>query len=187
MRVHELAGLYQLASSALIELLQGIGVPVNHHMCGLDEAQVEEAAKLLERIARGTEPLIFLCYSTKDKRFMDRLRGELSAAGFTVWTADRITPGTIAWTRAVEDAIERSRCMAVILSKNAKKSVWVTREINYAQQHNKPIVPVLARDDPSRVIPLELAASHWIDARGPKYQPAVKSLIRALRRQTGIR
>jgi hypothetical protein len=187
MRVHELASRYGLASKALIELLQEIDISVHHHMCGLEEGQAREARKLLERIRRGQEPLVFLCYSTKDNKFMRRLRGDLTEAGLTVWTAERITPGTPAWTRAVEDAITRSRCTVVILSKNAKKSVWVTREIHFAEQHAKRIVPVLARDRPADAVPLQLAGAQWIDVRSTRYQAGARSLIRALRRHLGLR
>ena len=179
MRVHELAKEYKLTSYGLIELLQGIGVPVEHHLSWLDESQVQTAKDLLTRISKGQERLIFLCYSSKDLEFMHRLRKDLTAAEITVWTAENIKAGTPSWVRAIQEAIIRSRAVVVILSENAANSVWVESEILFAQNRKKTIIPVLVKDEPDDAIPMILVRYQWIDARS-NYAAAVKKLIKDL-------
>jgi len=183
MRVYDFARRYKLSSRGLIELLRGIGIHVDHHMCGLDEQQVAAARKLMQRVQRRQEPLVFLCYSTKDLGFMRRLRTSLETAGFTVWTAEGIKPGTQSWVRAIREAIKRSRAVVAILSKNAEQSNWVGVEIHFALLRKKPLIPVLAKDDHTEATPLEIVTFQWIDARGKEYPRGARRLIEALRDQ----
>ncbi len=109
---------------------------------------------------------IFLSYSRKDNDFMPRTRDYLSAAGLSVWTDENLTPGTPAWTRAIEKAIREAKLFVIILSPDAKNSDWVERELAVAQDSCRiPIFPILVRGDEHTAIPLRLAATQFADAR----------------------
>jgi hypothetical protein len=125
---------------------------------------------------------IFLSYSRKDARLMRRLFADLSAAGFTLWTDDDLTPGTTSWMQAIESAIQSSGCLAVILTPDAKKSPWVERELSCATAYGIPIFPLLARGDEKSSVPLILKSYQWADIRKEReYRMSVRKLMRAVR------
>lgn len=108
---------------------------------------------------------IFLSYSRKDTDFMIRLRGHLRANAFEVWTDDRLEPGTPDWVRAIEQAIRESRCMVVILSPDAKESLWVGREISMAEERGLRIFPIFWRGEDDTAVPFRLINHQRVDAR----------------------
>lgn len=125
---------------------------------------------------------IFLSYSRKDARTMRRLHADLTAAGFTIWTDDDLTPGTPSWMTAVESAIQSAGCIVVILTPDSKKSTWVERELARASAHGVPIFPLLARGDERSAVPLLLSNHQWADIRKERdYRMSVRKLIRAVR------
>lgn len=127
---------------------------------------------------------IFLSYSREDTEFMQRIRGDLRAAGFEVWTDDTgLEPGTPAWETAVQRAIEAANCMVVLLSPAAKESLWVTRELSYAENQNLRIFPVLLRGDQKSSVPIRLSSTQHIDARRD-YPVALVQLTETIRRFT---
>lgn len=124
-------------------------------------------------------PRVFLSYSRSDTDIMKRVYDSLTKAGVEVWTDAALKPGTKSWTNDIEDAIETSEFMVVILSENAKKSTPIENEIAYAQAQAKPIIPVLARDNESKSVPIELIRVQRIDIR-TDYDRGIAQLIGAL-------
>lgn len=124
---------------------------------------------------------VFLSYSRKDSEIMRRLRDDLRAGGLTVWTDENLQPGTPSWKDSIEGAIEQAGALAVILSPDAKQSVWVERELDYARNQGVRIFPVLARGDSRKAIPLELSSAQWVDLRSEAdYVAGVQKLIGAI-------
>jgi hypothetical protein len=131
---------------------------------------------------RPTAIDIFLSYSRNDAAVMQRLRADLQAVGFTVWIDDLdLEPGTPSWQRAVEAAIHATRCMVVILSPAAKASVWVGRELSYAETLGLRIFPVLVSGDPTNAVPLSLINHQRVDLRAG-WQGVEERLAPSLRR-----
>lgn len=125
---------------------------------------------------------IFLSYSRKDARTMRRLFADLKAAGFTIWTDEDLTPGTPSWVQAIENAIQTSGCMVVILTPEAKKSPWVERELTHASAYGIPIFPLLAKGDQKTSVPLILSSHQWADIRRERdYRMSTRKLMRAVR------
>jgi hypothetical protein len=125
---------------------------------------------------------IFLSYSRKDARIMRRLYADLAASGFTVWTDDDLTPGTPSWMTAIENAIQASGCVVVLLTPESKKSRWVERELTSASNYDLSIFPLLARGDERSSIPLLLSSHQWSDIRKERdYRMSVRKLIRGIR------
>ena len=125
---------------------------------------------------------IFLSYSRKDARTMRRLFADLKAAGFTMWTDEDLTPGTPSWIQAIENAIQSSGCMVVILTPESKKSPWVERELAHASAYGIPIFPLLARGDERTSVPLILSSHQWADIRRERdYRMSTRKLMRAVR------
>jgi anti-sigma B factor antagonist len=156
--------------------------PSNNVM--MSQNKLNEASPNLPRQTGSSEnktkPHVFLSYSRKDKEAMQFVRTNLSAKGLTVWTDDiNLEPGTPTWTSAIEDAIEHAGCTVVILSPNAKQSIWVEREITYSEAHTKRIFPFLIEGDTRSAVPIRLVSSQLIDARD-NYSSAIQHLIFAV-------
>jgi TIR domain len=108
---------------------------------------------------------VFLSYSRKDTRIMQRVRDDLRAAGLSVWTDEGIEPGTNSWKQSIQDSIDNASCLVVILSPDAKKSEWVGRELDYANAQRLSIFPLLSRGNEANAVPLSLISSQFVDIR----------------------
>lgn len=129
------------------------------------------------------EPIdIFLGYSRQDLDTMRRLHDDLRSNGFTVWTDEiGLEPGTRHWQSEIEEALNRSRCMVVLLSPQARASEWIGREIHYAQLVGLYIIPVLIEGTESTAVPFSLLGTQWVDMRSVYDEPLHRKLIPTLR------
>jgi formylglycine-generating enzyme required for sulfatase activity len=123
---------------------------------------------------------IFLSYSRKDLDLMRRIRADLQALGFTVWTDEGIDPGTPLWDAAIEDALKTTGCMVVILTPNAVNAKGLRDEIHYANIHEIRIFPVLAVGDAKTSVPYRLSGTQWTDIRAD-YRAELQNLCTAIR------
>lgn len=130
---------------------------------------------------------IFLSYSHKDAPIMERVKSTLLDNKLKVWTDEDLIPGTPVWEQAIEKAIESAGCLTVVLSPNAKASIWVRQEIGYARIQDIPIFPVLADGKENTSVPLGLTYAHWTDIRDEaKYESEMQKLITAIANHLGI-
>lgn len=128
---------------------------------------------------------IFLSYSRKDSATMRRVRDSMIAAGLTVWTDEGIEPGTESWKQSIQQAIEHCGAMVVLLSPDAKRSVWVKREIAYARTHTKRVFTLLARGTRQTSIPFELVDTQFVDIR-THYKYCESQLVPVILEHLGI-
>lgn len=119
---------------------------------------------------------VFLSYSRVDNKIMQRIKNSLRQAGLKVWTDEGIVPGTPSWKEAIEDAIRESEILVVLMSPDSNKSIWVQREIDYADVQGVQIIPMLARGSPKDAIPFALAGSQFIEIR-TEYDTAIGLLV----------
>lgn len=120
---------------------------------------------------------IFLSYSRRDIGIMQRVRDDLRDAGLGVWTDEGIHPGTPSWKEAIEQAIRGAGVLIVLLSPEANESIWVQREIDYAEVQGKPILSMLVRGQPKDAIPFALAGSQFVDVRR-NYEIGIQALLK---------
>ena len=73
---------------------------------------------------------IFISYSSEDAEIAAKVRDVLSD-GRRVFFAPAILPGT-EWNELVQTELRRARCVVVLWSANAKKSLWVHGEAAHA-------------------------------------------------------
>ena len=66
---------------------------------------------------------------------------DLEARGISCWIAIINIPGGNRFTKEITRAIELCRVFVLVLSKEAQKSGWVYRELEYAIKNKKPIIP----------------------------------------------
>lgn len=109
---------------------------------------------------------VFISYSRRDTEAMQRIVAFLRSQNIKVWVDnEKLTPGTPIWEEEIEKAINSAFVVLVILSPDAKGSGWVRREITFADQYHKRIIPVLVRGDNNNSIPLRLITNQYIDLR----------------------
>ena len=76
-------------------------------------------------------PRVFISYSRVDSEFAYRLRADLEASGFDTWidTAKLADQGGQQWLRLIQDAIDSSQAMVVVVRRtrcNPAMSTWST-------------------------------------------------------------
>lgn len=124
---------------------------------------------------------VFLSYSRRDAKLMRRVRADLRAEGFSVWTDENLKPGTPSWMHGIEDAIGSAMCIIVLLSPDSRKSEWVEKELSTAKIHRKQIIPLLVRGDEKASLPLLLSNTQYADVRTETdYKRRMRDLMRVL-------
>lgn len=130
--------------------LQGAGeMTWEETKCGVDEIYGElilppkdptdEQTQLLIRGASElakTHPkdsYVFISYSTKDWTAARKIKSQLEKNGMPCWMAPRDIPAGTNYAYVIEQAISRCGIFLVLLSKASARSVWVHKEILFAQ------------------------------------------------------
>jgi hypothetical protein len=89
---------------------------------------------------------IFICYSRKDQEFKERLLTSLTKHNFETWVdSQNISVGDY-WSDKVQEGLEKSDIMLVIISPDSMKSRPAKDEWEYFLDKGKPIIPVLWND-----------------------------------------
>lgn len=119
---------------------------------------------------------IFLSHSSKDKSFVQRFAIDLSAEGFPVWFDSWELEAGDELDRQIEQGIDESTLLVVILSKNSTSSDWVHRELARAlererQLSRKFVIPIVI-DDCS--IPVAVANRIYSNFRDEPYRNALE-------------
>lgn len=107
---------------------------------------------------------------------MRQIRDSLEQDDIKVWTDEHLDLDTAQWQKEIEYAILHSSCLVVLLSPSAKDSDWVGREISYAQEHNRQIIPVLISGDAKTAVPLALISHQRLTFHQLAYTSALEKL-----------
>ena len=118
-------------------------------------------------------PTIFVSYAREDSDVALKLSRDLKAAGAQIWLDQLDIPPGERWDRAVEAALERSKCMLVILSPRSVSSENVMDEVSYAIDEKKEIVPVIVEHCK---LPLRMRRLQFIDFTAD-YNDSLKHLL----------
>ncbi|SRR6266567_2221245 len=87
---------------------------------------------------------IFVSYAEEDTACAERIRQDLEAKGYTTWRKPTsLTIESILYPKTIENVILGSAAVVLVWSDSASQSEWVERQILFAQQLKKLIVPVL--------------------------------------------
>ena len=111
---------------------------------------------------------VFLSHSTADKPWVIKLKDDLLRYGVSAWLdTDEIRPGDL-FGKALEQALDNSRAVALVVSPEAIDSGWVEEEyyraLTLAKNKQTPaqIIPVILRD---AEVPGFLQPRNWVDFR----------------------
>jgi hypothetical protein len=107
---------------------------------------------------------VFLSYSRKDQRVAEAVRAALERRRLRVWIDKSISGGTD-WAGAIVGALNTSRVMVLIFSRNANASPNVRREVERAVSKGLTLIPFRIENvEPSDAFELFLSLPQWIDA-----------------------
>lgn len=124
---------------------------------------------------------IFISYSHSDSDFANRLEADLRQRDFDTWMDRRGLAGGHKWRRELQNAIDRSHVLLVVLSPEAVDSEYVQSEYGYATDEGKTVIPIYFR--PCK-IPMELRGIQWIDFQ-QSYEQGLEALVQDLARVGG--
>ncbi len=106
---------------------------------------------------------IFISYSRKDSEFVDRIKTFLQAERLPYWIdKEDIDIGSV-WGDKLNEAIEQSFAVILVMSEDSRKSHYVSQEIAHAREKGIRIYPVLRSGD----VWEDLAALQAVDLKGP--------------------
>jgi hypothetical protein len=129
-------------------------------------------------VEQTKSPLVFISYSRRDFPFVHDLVQSLRGAGIRVWLDQSDIAGGEPWWKSIRDAIASHDFFIVVVSPYSSKSAEVKREIEYAAQLQKSIVPLLLQT--TKAPPESLSALQRIDFR-INYDKALRVLLTRLR------
>lgn len=120
----------------------------------------------LESLQAERPERIFISYSHTDRPFVERLVGQLKAAGVAAWysVAD-IQKGAL-WTAEIRKGIAQSTWVAVIVSKNSARSRWIRREVDLA---------LTAEHLEDRIIPVAVDSTDLREVN--EYLPTMQAIV----------
>ena len=114
---------------------------------------------------------VFLSYARPDQKFAEQLKNDLEKNKVpNVWMDIKIQNGEV-WSQAIDDALENSDTVVLVVSPHSRKSEFVTAEILAAQ--TKRIIPVI--HEACSAWPLIMRFQH-VDFRG-WYEGGLKKLL----------
>lgn len=123
---------------------------------------------------------IFISYARDDADFAARLREGIGVGGLSTWMDSASMAGGERYTKKIESGIKDATSVVVVVSNSSNESKWVRREVLYAQQLGKRVVPVLA----SQVkLPIHLIDLNVLDLH-KDFNTGFEQLLSALRGQT---
>lgn len=96
---------------------------------------------------------VFLSYTAKDSEWVRRLANALLEQGLNVWYDEiEIKPGDV-WRDQTEKGLRASTYVVMIITPEAAHSNWQAAELGAALALQKPLIPIVAEDVPSKDIP----------------------------------
>lgn len=161
------------AKAALVEYKKGIATEDNVH----DVIAINNDITIPTRSAMKHQ--VFISYSRKDQEIADYLCDFLKENDIEYWIDREGIFSSSNYKELIVDAIEVSKAVIFISSVNSNSSINVIREIGYAVNMNKPILPLKLDDAQyAKSIRLDISDIDQIDFKNPA--KSSKKLITSL-------
>ena len=124
---------------------------------------------------------VFVSHSAKDKLVADAIVARLEAESVRCWVAPRdVVPGAD-WGESIVDAIESSRIMILIFSKNANESPQIKREVERAVDKGVYIIPFRVDNiEPTKSLEYFISTAQWMDAFPPPLERHFETLAKTV-------
>ena len=124
---------------------------------------------------------VFVSYSRRDYLFVSKLSAALTDRGRDAWVDRHVIPHSASWWEEIAAGIRGADVCVFVLSPDALRSDVCARELAYALDSGKRIVPLLHRDVRGVPVPEALASRQWLiwDEQAG-FDAAVEALVAAL-------
>lgn len=122
---------------------------------------------------------MFLSYKSEDFPWVKRLKDNLQQRGVRVWLdKDEIRPGDL-FAQALENGLETSRAVGLVVTPNSLESGWVREEyyraISLTKEAGLQLIPLLLRE---ATLPGFLAGRQFVDFRDEElYEQNVDKVV----------
>lgn len=125
---------------------------------------------------------VFVSHSAKDKTVAQTVVAELEEESIGCWVAPRdVVPGAD-WGESIINAIESSRIMVLIFSRNANDSSQIKREVERAVDKNVYIIPFRIDDiEPTKSLEYFISTAQWMDAFPPPVEQHLDFLAKTVK------
>ena len=156
----------------LFENLAAKAALVEYRKCLANEDESHEINPVTKPITLPTRTSmshkVFISYSRKDKDVADGLCEVLKENGIEYWIDKEGIYSSSNYKELIVDAIDVSKAVIFISSAHSNASVNVIREIGYAVNMNKPILPLMLDEAPyAKSIRLDISDIDQIDFKNP--------------------
>ena len=121
---------------------------------------------------------VFTSYSRRDTDTVDKIVGEMTRAGITVWIDREAIKAGNQWRVQIVEAIDTCHAFVLMLSPNSAASDNVRKEIDLSQDSGRTIFAVML--EPTKLpaeIRYQLAGLQFIDVQMLGFEGAVRQLI----------
>lgn len=118
---------------------------------------------------------VFISYAREDRERVGRIAQALEMRGVTVWFDDELLAGE-AYSRRIQDELERAQCVLVVWSKRSVESRWVLDEARFALESSR-VVPVFIDAVQMPIGFRRLQGIELSDWNGDPQDPRARTLI----------
>ena len=132
---------------------------------------------------------VFLSYASVDREVATRLAELLEGEGMSVYVDQASLQGSDAWREALDAALDRARCVVMLLSRASVASDWVLRESRRGLQRQVLVPVLLERGVPLPVELKEMAVgdlSEWDrSADAGQFRELLSAIVRVVGGEPG--
>lgn len=121
---------------------------------------------------------VFISYSRSDMEFVQRLAADLQRAGLDVWWDISDIQGSDVWERKIQEGLNSSQYIIVVLTPASLESRWVRREYLSADNKGLRIIPLKLKA--SNDLPLTLRDIQPIDSVNRTYADTLSEVLRII-------
>ncbi|MBO4822721.1 MAG: toll/interleukin-1 receptor domain-containing protein [Prevotella sp.] len=130
---------------------------------------------------------IFISYSRKDKEIVAPYAEFLRSHGYSVWIDLEDLPAGHAFPEEIVNAIKECKILLFFSSTHSNGSKWVKREVVYADQQDKLILPIRLDDSEYHSsLQLLLSGVEHIDTLRKKPNVVMNELLSSLEKEIGL-
>ncbi|GEM_PF-6547060 len=138
----------------------------------------------LDKISDSPKSSAFVCHSSKDKEFAEKIARDLQGRGIDVWFDKWDLEIGHDLTVKIQEAIAENQFLIIILSPDAMASEWVKKEFNAAlvreiEERRVVVLPLMYKECQ---LPPFLEMKKYADFRNPgKYAENIQDLARRIK------
>jgi hypothetical protein len=120
---------------------------------------------------------VFVSHSVKDAEVAQAIVARLEAESIRCWVAPRdVVPGAD-WGESIINAIESSRIMVLVFSRDANASRQIKREVERADDKGVYTIPCRIDDtEPTKSLEYFISTAQWMDLFPPPLEPHLDTL-----------